>query len=284
MRCVTREAPAKINLGLQVVGRRPDGYHELVTVLQTIELSDTVTVEPAATIEGQPSLLGLAAGDDLALRAAHLFQTNTRHEDGAHVAVEKRIPAAAGLGGGSSDAAAVLVAINELWGTGADRDDLERVASAIGADVPFLLRGGTQFATSRGDELRDLPSAPMRHVLLVRPHIELATAEVYMELRPSEWSDGTATNTLAGAISEGQLPTDVMRNDLKNAAVRLAPEIDEILTALQAAGAQPALMAGSGATCYGLFTEEAEAQSAQQQLSLPDCWTHLTRFLPAKPG
>lgn len=284
MRCVTREAPAKINLGLQVVGRRSDGYHELVTVLQTIELADTVTVAPAATIEGRPSLRGLAAADDLALRAAQLFRTETCQEAGAHVAVEKRIPAAAGLGGGSADAAAVLVAINELWHIGADRNDLERIASAIGSDVPFLLRGGTQLATSRGNELRDLPSAPMRHVLLVRPHIELATAKVYMEIRPSEWSDGAATNTLAEAITEGQLPADLMRNDLKDAAVRLAPEISEILNALQAAGAHPALMAGSGATCYGLFTDEAKARSAQQQLSFPGRWTHLTRFLPANPS
>ena len=281
MRRLTRAAPAKINLGLQVVGRQPDRYHELVTVFQTLELADTVTVEPAATIGGPPSVPGILAEDDLALRAAHLLREETGYHAGARVRVEKHIPMAAGLGGGSSDAAAVLMALNELWDVRARQEGLERLAGVLGADVPFLLGGGTSLATDRGDALREIPAAPPRHVLLVGPDVELATAHVYAELRPSEWSDGTQTSNLAEAIGEGQLPEDLMRNDLTAAAVRLAPEVDEILDALRTAGAQPALMAGSGATCFGLFVDKESARSALERVRSPERWTRLTRFRSA---
>ncbi|MDE2989888.1 MAG: 4-(cytidine 5'-diphospho)-2-C-methyl-D-erythritol kinase [Chloroflexota bacterium] len=281
MRRVTRAAPAKVNLGLQITGRRPDGYHELVSVMQTLELADEVSVESAPTVSGRPSLPGLAAEDDLALRAAHLLRGALGVTFGAHVSVDKRIPAAAGLGGGSSDAAAVLMALNRLWGTNVDRERLLQVAAELGSDVPFLVRGGTALATGRGEHLRDLPPAPMRHVVLVRPDIALATADVYAELRPSEWSDGSQTRALADAIADGCLPADLLSNDLTAAAIRLAPVVGEILDELRAAGAQPALMAGSGATCFGLFGDISTAEQAVARGQAAGHWTHLTRFRAA---
>jgi len=158
---------------------------------------------------------------------------------------------------------------------------LSEVAAALGSDVPFLVRGGTALATGRGEHLRDLPSAPMRHVVLVRPEIALATADVYAELRPSEWSDGSQTRALADAIADGCLPADLLSNDLKAAAIRLAPVVGEILDELRAAGAQPALMAGSGATCFGLFGEISTAKQAVARGHAAGHWTHLTRFLAA---
>ena len=281
MRRQTRAAPAKINLGLQVTGRRPDGFHELVTVMQTLELADEVSVESAPTVSGRPSLPDLAAEDDLALRAAHLLRRTLGVTAGAHVSVEKRIPAAAGLGGGSSDAAAVLAALNRLWETHVGHPRLVQVAAELGSDVPFLVRGGTALATGRGEHLSDLPPAPMRHVALVRPDAPLATAAVYAELRPSEWSDGTQTLALAQAIAAGKLPEDLMCNDLTPAAARLAPVVGDILDELRAAGACPALMAGSGATCFGLFAESAAAEQAVERGRSMGHWTHLTRFRPA---
>ena len=281
MRRVIRAAPAKINLGLQVTGRRPDGYHELVTVMQTLELADEVTVESAPTVRGRPSLPDLAAEDDLALRAAHLLRRALGVTSGAHVSVEKRIPAAAGLGGGSSDAAAVLTALNQLWETDVDQARLLQVAAELGSDVPFLVRGGTALATGRGEVLRRLPPAPVRHVVLARPHIDLSTAEVYAALRPSEWSDGSQTLALAEAISDGSLPEELLSNDLTPAAIRLAPVVGDILDELRAAGARPALMAGSGATCFGLFTDISTAEKAVERGHAGGHWTHLTRFRPA---
>ena len=281
MRRLTRAAPAKINLGLQVTGRRPDGYHELVTVMQTLELADDVSVESAPTVSGRPSLPGLAAKDDLALRAAHLLRRTLGATSGACVSVEKRIPAAAGLGGGSSDAAAVLAALNRLWETDVDHARLLQIAAELGSDVPFLVRGGTALATGRGEVLRRLPPAPTRHVVLVRPGAPLSTADVYAELRPSEWSDGSHTRALAEAIADGSFSAELMRNDLAAAAIRLAPVIRDILDELHAGGARPALMAGSGATCFGLFTEMAAAELAVERGRAAGHWTHLTRFRPA---
>ena len=281
MRRLTRAAPAKINLGLQITGRRADGYHELLSVMQTLELADEVSVESAPTVSGRPSLPDLAAKDDLALRAAHLLHRTLGVTAGARVSVEKRIPAAAGLGGGSSDAAAVLEALSQLWETNVDHIRIRRVAAELGSDVPFFVRGGTALATGRGELLRDLPPAPLRHVVLVRPDVALNTADVYAELRPSEWSDGERTTSLAGAIRAGDLPEDLMCNDLTPAAIRLAPVVGDILDELRAAGARPALMAGSGATCFGLFSDIATAESAVERGHAAGHWTHLTRFRPA---
>ncbi|MCY3783777.1 MAG: 4-(cytidine 5'-diphospho)-2-C-methyl-D-erythritol kinase [Chloroflexi bacterium] len=281
MRRLTRAAPAKINLGLQVTGRRPDGFHELVTVMQTLELADEVSVETAPTVSGRPSLPDLAAEDDLALRAAHLLRRTLGVASGAHVSVEKRIPAAAGLGGGSSDAAAVLAALNQLWEVGVDRERLSQIAAELGSDVPFLVRGGTALATGRGEHLRDLTPAPLRHVVLVRPNAPLATVDVYAELRPSEWSDGERTLDLCRALASGELPEDCMCNELTPPAIRLAPVVGDILDELRVAGAHPALMAGSGATCFGLFTEISTAEHAVERGRSLGHWTHLTRFRPA---
>lgn len=281
MRRLTRAAPAKINLGLQVTGRRPDGYHELVTVMQTLELADEVSVEAAPTVSGRPSLPGLAPEDDLALRAAHLLRRTLGVTSGARVSVEKRIPAAAGLGGGSSDAAAVLAALNQLWKAGVDHARLSQIAAELGSDVPFLVRGGTALATGRGEHLKDLPPAPMRHVVLVRPDSPLATADVYAGLRPSEWSDGKRTMGLARALADGELCEDLMCNDLAPAAIRLTPVVGDILDELRAAGAHPVLMAGSGATCFGLFTDISTAENAVERGRSLGHWTHLTRFRPA---
>lgn len=281
MRRLTRAAPAKINLGLQVIGRRPDGYHQLVTVMQTLELADEVSVEAAPTVTGRSSLPGLAPEDDLALRAAHLLRGSLGVTSGAHVSVEKRIPAAAGLGGGSADAAAVLTALSQLWSVDVHHSQLVQIAAELGSDVPFLVRGGTALATGRGEVLRQLPPAPMRHVVLVRPDIALATADVYGELRPSEWSVGRRTRDLARAIAAGDLPVDLLCNDLTGAATRLAPVVGDVLEELDAAGARPALMAGSGATCFGLFADALAAENAADRSRAAGHWTHVTRFRPA---
>ncbi|MBM4437051.1 MAG: 4-(cytidine 5'-diphospho)-2-C-methyl-D-erythritol kinase [Actinobacteria bacterium] len=275
-RAISVQAHAKINLGLQVVGRRTDGYHELATVLQTVALADTVTASDHPTIDGAPSIPGLAWEADLVMRAAHALAARVRPGRGALLRTDKRIPVAAGMGGGSSDAAATLVALTDLWGT--ERRVLPEIGASLGTDVPFFLWGGTALATGRGERIEPLPAAPMRWVVLAKVEDEIATAAAYRALQPQEWSDGATTRALALALQRGNLPAGLMRNDLTGPALRLAPAIAPVLAALQAAGAAPAQVTGSGPTCFGLFRDETAARAAELKLRRPGLWTAVTWF------
>ena len=271
-------APGKINLGLQVLGRRPDGYHEIITVLQALELADSVHISDASQIEGEPSLPGLARAQDLTFQAAERLHARLRPNTGAYLRVEKHVPSGAGMGGGSSDAAATLLGLDAFWQTGADGSLLAEIAQSLGADVPFFLRGGTMLATGRGDRLEPLAAPPRRWVLLVKPDAEIAAADAYATLESTEWSDGADTLALSGAIQRGELPGELLRNDLTSSAIRLVPEVGKILERLTAAGATPALLVGSGPTCGGLFGSKQDASDSQAEFRAPNVWTALTRF------
>ena len=273
---LTIPAPAKINLGLEIRGRRDDGYHEIVTIFQALDFGDTVHLSPAPAIAGESAVPGLDPAADLAFRAAHELQERVGTDRGVHIRIDKRIPVAAGLAGGSTDAAAVLLGLRRLWN--ADARAVDDTARALGADVPFFLRPGTALGLARGDELSPLPDAPAHWALLARPDAEIAARDAYAELRPAEWSGGGATLEQAAAIRRGRFAPDLPTNDLQPAAIRLVPEVAEVIRALQAAGAAPALLAGSGPTCFGLFPTRAAAQTAQVRLQPRGWWTRVTRF------
>ncbi len=275
---VALPAPAKINLGLQVTGRREDGYHSLVTILQTLELADSVVIDENAAIDGTPSHEGLARQADLTIQAAERLHSRVRPSHGAYLRVEKRIPVAAGLGGGSSDAAAAILGLDALWQTDTEFETLVEVAASLGADVPFFLYRGTVLATGRGDAIERLPAPPQRWVVLAKIDRGLRTADVYSELRESEWTDGAATHELAGGVRDGALPPNLLQNDLTPAAMRLAPEIGDVLEALRMEGAAPAQLAGAGPTCFGLFESEAAARAAEARLSGVVAWVATTQF------
>ncbi len=270
-------APAKINLGLEVCGRRADGYHDVVTIYQALEFGDAVHLREAAAIEGVSSVAGLRPADDLAFRAAHALRARLGTNRGVYIHVEKRIPVAAGLAGGSSDAAATLLGLETLWG--APRGEVEAAARSLGADAAFFLRPGTALGLQRGDDLHPLPPAPRRWVLLVRPQAQITARAAYAELRAHEWSGGGATQANADALRTGRLDPALLTNDLQAAAARLVPDIAQVLHALDAAGAAPALLAGSGPTCFGLFPSEDEARRAQAEIRPRGWWTVLTSFL-----
>lgn len=272
----TIPAPAKINLGLEVRGRRDDGYHELATIFQALEFGDTVHLEPSRTIEGESAVEGLNPSADLAFRAAHELHARIGAAPGVHLRIDKRIPIAAGLAGGSTDAAAVLLGLQRLWN--ADRSAVAETAQALGADVPFFLHPGTALGLARGDDLRPLPPAPPHWVLLAKPNARISSRDAFAELRPAEWSGGDATLGQAAAIRRGQFAPDLLANDLQAAAIRLVPEVADVLRALEAAGSEPALLAGSGPTCFGLFPTQAAARRAQAQLPPRGWWTQVTRF------
>lgn len=264
MPSLTVKAYAKINLELRVTGVRPDGFHDLDTVFQTIALHDVLTCE----VRPGPFALACDApgvpldGRNLAWRAAAaLWRRLGRpgEPQGAAVRIEKRIPAAAGLGGGSADAAAALSGLARLWGGTLGPGALADVAAEVGSDVPFFLLGGTAIGRGRGERLVPLADLPPRGVALVLPAFGVSTAAAY------RWYDADQTRRapVAGALGpDWTLPAGPIRNDLEPPVVRRRPDIGRAKADLLAQGAEAAGMSGSGSAVFGLFRSVAAAAAA----------------------
>ncbi len=273
-RALLLPAYAKINLGLEVLGARQDGYHELRTLFQTIELHDDVVVRPRAR--------GLAVRCDhpdvprdegnLALRAALELQRYAGVGKGAEIAITKRIPVGGGLGGGSSDAAAVLMGLDHLWGVGLGPAGLQPLARRLGADVPFFLVGGTALGLARGDEVYPLRRQVRGHTLIVDLGRPVSTAAVFARvdrsLTPRENS-----HTIFRFVSsdlEGLRAFPILSNELERAALEEAPDLADrvgrIRGILIRGGAALALLSGSGSSFFGLFEDGRQAQGAQSAL------------------
>jgi 4-diphosphocytidyl-2-C-methyl-D-erythritol kinase len=252
---LSADCPAKINLGLEVTGRRPDGYHELVTIFQAIDLADTLTVAPAEELTLTCSVAALATPDNLCLRAAAALQAATGTRQGARLHLEKRIPAAAGLGGGSSDAAAALRLLDRLWATRLSDAELAQLATGLGADVPFFLDGPTALATGIGEVLAPLPAPPPCWLVLVRPPLEIEhkTARLYRALTPADWSDGARTRAQAERLRAGLgLDPALLVNAFQRPLLAEFPPVAVAAAALRAAGATTVFPAGSGPTLVAL--------------------------------
>ncbi|MGH2457975.1 MAG: 4-(cytidine 5'-diphospho)-2-C-methyl-D-erythritol kinase [Chloroflexota bacterium] len=265
---ITMLAPAKINLGLEVLGRRADGYHDLVTILQTIDLADRLTFTEADELTFESSDGDLAADpSNLVLRAARLLReaTGTRH--GASIALEKNIPVAAGLGGGSSDAAATLVALDRLWNPGLAETARSGLARQLGADVAFFLHGGTRLATGLGDELEPLSGLDaFVVVVVVASSYPDKTRRLYRALRPEDWSDGQATLTLADDLRAGRpIHGRIFRSGFDRVARELFPELASVFSAVRRAGGIPSLC-GAGPTVISLHPERDEARRVTSEL------------------
>jgi len=256
---------AKINLTLQVTGRRPDGYHELNSLVVFAEVGDVLRVAPAEdfslSIEG-PFAAGLAGeGDNLVLRAARRLAEQAGDSRGGAMTLVKNLPVASGIGGGSADAAAALRGLSRLWGLNLPPQDLEALALTLGADVPVCLRGDPVVMSGIGEVLEPVPALPQLWLLLVNPGVAVATAEVFAAL------DGSFSQTAEPRLPPVDLPAFIAwlaarPNDLEGPARRLTPAVDEALAALQALpDCLLARMSGSGATCFGLFAREATARA-----------------------
>lgn len=246
-------AYAKINLSLEITGKRADGYHELVSVMQTISLADSLSLERAGQLRLECDDPTIQGSDNLVLRAAQLLSTP------GHFILRKRIPVAGGLGGGSSDGALALRLINLVYELGLSEQQLASAAAQLGSDVPFFVHGGTALVEGRGEQITRLPDLPSEWLVLVNPGLPLSTAAVYHELEPHEWTDGWATRRWAEqSAGDDSMPPN--RNGLAAAACRLEPHITQCLGSLAAAGANPVLVSGSGPTCFGLVASEADAQ------------------------
>jgi 4-diphosphocytidyl-2-C-methyl-D-erythritol kinase len=257
-RSVTRWAPAKVNLWLRVLGRRADGYHELDTVFQTLDLADRVTVTcREAPAPGAASLIvsGDVAtppgADNLCLRAVERYLRRWPASVELEVGLDKRVPAGAGLGGGSSDAAAVLLALRELLGAPRDVRELEAPARELGADVPFFLVGGTARGRDRGDRVEALPDLAPAPVWLAVPFLEVSTARVFAAY--AESAAGRAAASRPERLPEDlDLASWVRGNDLEPVARRLVPELEEIYTALKRFCFSSVQLSGSGGAVFGI--------------------------------
>ena len=259
-------APAKINLYLHVTGRRPDGYHELDSLVAFAGVGDRVAVSPADALSLDltgPFAEALAADpDNLVLRAARLLARAGGIEPRAAIALEKNLPVAAGLGGGSADAAAALRALARLWNLAIAADDVAALALELGADVPVCLAGRAAFVGGIGEDLAPPPRLPPAHIVLVNPGVALSTATVFGELGDVFTGPGRFAEAPADAASLARALA-ALSNDLEAPARRLCPEVDQALAALAAEpGCLLARMSGSGATCFGLFANAGHGAAA----------------------
>lgn len=265
------KALAKVNLGLDVVRRREDGYHEVKMIMQTVHLYDQLAIkrtkEPGITITANLDFLPLDE-NNLIYKAAKLLQDSCEMEEGVAVDLQKHIPVAAGMAGGSTDAAAVLYGMNELFGLGLKRQKLMELGVKIGADVPYCLMRGTALAEGIGERLRSLPPMPKCPVLIAKPGIGVSTRFVYENLKLDEHTIHPDIDAQIAAIRRGNLKetASLMGNLLETVTVREYPVIEEIKRCMRESGALNAMMSGSGPTVFGLFEEEETAKAAYETM------------------
>lgn len=263
-------AYAKINLTLEVLGKRPDGYHEIRSVLQTIDLADRLTFEANPEIRLVCSDPGLVSEDNLVLRAARLLSAETHCDKGALLYLEKRVPEAGGLGGGSSDAATTLVGLNQLWNLNLSRQRLASLGSRLGSDVPFLIYGGTARAEGRGEKITPLRPLPETWLVLLKPPLEPTpgkTARLYAQLIPAHYTTGDLTQRLADAVDRGKsLDASLLYNVFERVAFDFFPGLSEYRQRLIASGAASVHLAGSGPILFSLVGGEEEGQALCHRL------------------
>ena len=263
---------AKLNLTLDILRRREDGYHDLQMVMQSIDLADELTVTPAEGEGAMSTTLSYLPSDgrNLAQMAAEAFRNAAGRGGQVDISIVKRIPVCAGMAGGSSDAAAVLRAMNELTGAGYTPAELAKIGEAVGSDVPYCVVGGTALAEGRGERLTPLPPLPPCHVVVCKPPFPISTPQLFSRVDMRKIARRPDTEGMLAALAAGDL-TGVARRMYNVFEDVLEPrrqaEISAIKAALIDCGALGAAMTGSGPTVFGLFDDPAAAESARAQLS-----------------
>ena len=278
---ITLPSFAKINWKLEVLGRRVDGYHEVRTILQTISLTDTLTIEE------QSSGIDFTCGapdvpvdvTNLVLRAATQFLSATGVRKGARIHLDKRIPVAAGLGGGSSNAAVTLIGLERIWRTGIGRERLHSIGASLGADVPYFFTGGTALGRGRGDEVSELSEIEHARLLLISPGIGVSAGEAYRALPPQltlpyakDKMPFSLEEAESGASTQMSVPSG-LRNDLEAGVLRLYPALEEIRVRMRRTGAIATMMSGSGSTFFALFDTEAALAAAERDIEDTGWWS-----------
>jgi 4-diphosphocytidyl-2-C-methyl-D-erythritol kinase len=284
-RRLVASAACKVNLVLEVLGKRVDGYHELATVMQAVDLSDRLVLEDHAGLALRTLSADVPAdASNLALRAARALRDVAGVDRGVRITLDKRIPVAAGLGGGSADAAAVLLGLNRLWRLRWPLARLESIAVTLGMDVPFFLRGGCALATGRGERLTPVRGGALG-LVLVNPRRGLATAEVYGRVRPAMYSDGRRATSMVAAMATRRSArvAATLYNGLEAAVAPGLPELAKMKAALLAAGALGAAMSGSGPTVFGVARSFEHARQIRRRVARAswECWAVRTLTGPA---
>jgi len=264
--------PAKVNLFLKVLGRRSDAYHEVQNVMQTIRLFDELTLRKqgtGVTLECLRETVEGSTEENLAFKAADLFLRKGHGTGGVHLELKKNIPIAAGLGGGSSDAASCLMALNELFRVGLSDDDLRSTAAELGSDVPFFVEGGTALCTGRGELVKPLPAAPRFGGILIAPDVRFKTSEMY-GLLSAEDSQGPDVDVMLHSIESGELSSvcSSLFNSFERVAFQKAPELAHLKSMLERLGSLGVILCGSGPTLLGIFPSVAQAEAALQRFRL----------------
>ncbi|HWP98187.1 MAG TPA: 4-(cytidine 5'-diphospho)-2-C-methyl-D-erythritol kinase [Syntrophomonadaceae bacterium] len=269
VRSIIIEAPAKVNLTLDVKGKRADGYHELETLMHQINLVDRVYIEEAKSliVQSNSTLIPEDEGN-LAYRAAWAIMDKYGNQEGVRIFIEKNIPVGAGLAGGSTDAAAVLIGINRLFDLGVNPVDLMNLGAVLGSDVPFCMQGRTAMATGRGEILTPLPAGPSLNMVLVKPAFQLSTAQVYADLNCEQLTRRPDNRAFVQAWLHGDYQGIAvnMINVLESVSVVRHPEIGEIKEGLKKMGALQSIMSGSGPSVIGVFEDGQKAQEAVQKM------------------
>lgn len=265
----TQRAYAKINIGLDVLRRRADGYHEVKMIMQTVDIYDELVLErrkqPGIELRMDNSDLP-SGGDNLICRAADLLFREKKITGGVNISLTKRIPIAAGMAGGSADAAAALRGVNELFDLGYSLKELQALGVGLGADIPYCLTGGTMLSEGIGEILTPLPAPPAAHLVIAKPDINVSTAFVYGNLHADSLAWHPDIDGIIAALQKGDLNgiTGRLGNVLETVTVKAHPVIEQIKELLRRQGAENALMSGSGPTVFGIFKEKETAARAAE--------------------
>ena len=266
------KATAKINLGLDVIRKREDGYHDVRMIMQMTGMYDRIVLYPKrgrSGIELRTNLPYIPTNENnLAFKAAKLLMDEFDVTDGLEINLQKFIPVAAGLAGGSTDAAAVLKAVNKIFRLGLDDQQLMKRGARLGADIPYCLLGGTALAEGIGEKLTPLPDMPDCRILLAKPPISVSTRDVYGALRADELEKHPDIDGMIDAIRTGDLygVADRLSNVLEDVTAPTRPIIGKMEQEMKDAGALSAIMSGSGPTVFGIFDENADAEKCRDEL------------------
>ena len=265
---------AKINLALAVLGKRPDGFHEIRTVFQSIDLHDRIEIRPSSGLNLEcADLPGVSPESNLVWKAANALSGAVPSCPGAHITLHKQIPAGAGLGGGSGNAAATLIGLARFWGVEIAEAKLQTLAADLGSDVPFFLRGGTALGSGRGDEITPLPDLPRVHLAVVYPGVHISTSEAYGSLRLTLTSQDSAHKIqgFCGGLLAGLDCPPPIFNDFETSILPAYPVIAEAKAFLTSHGATATLLSGSGSSVFGFFLDE-ESALAVSRADHPEAW------------